>query len=113
MVYDVRTYDLKFGLAEEYGEHLKANLPGREKLSPLGGYWYTEIGPLNQVVNIWPYKDVDDYVDFRTRFDPVKAWGPMHDYGVNIAIVGHHNEVMFSAPFMKPLESAASVPYTI
>jgi hypothetical protein len=103
VVYDVRTYDLKFGLAEEYGERIKANLPGREKLSPLGGYWYTEIGPLNQVINIWPYKDVDSYVDFRTRFDPVKAWGPMHEYGVNIAIVGGHNEVMFPAPFMKPL----------
>ena len=102
MIYDVRTYNLKFGAAEEYGERLKANLPGREKLSPLGGYWYTEIGPLNQVVNIWPYKDVDYYLDFRGRFDPVKAWGPMHEWGVK-TITSGHNEVMFTASFMKPL----------
>ena len=107
MIYDVRTYNLKPGAAEEYAEGVKGRLPIRQKLSPLGGYWYTVIGPLNQAVNIWPYKDVDYYVDFRTRYDPVKAWGPMHEDGVNNwnyqFIDKVHNEVMFPAPFMKPL----------
>ncbi len=32
-------------------------MPERAKLSPLVGVWVTAIGPLNQFIHVWAYKD--------------------------------------------------------
>ena len=55
MIYEIRTYNLKVGQLQEYWERFGEKLPARQELSKLGGHWYTEAGPLNQMVAIWPY----------------------------------------------------------
>ncbi len=32
-------------------------LPARSRLSPLGGFWRTEVGAIDQVVHLWCYED--------------------------------------------------------
>ena len=59
MIYEFRTYDLKPRSVEQFGENTKVKLDGRLNFSALGGFWYTEMGPLNQVVHIWPYEDAN------------------------------------------------------
>ena len=34
--------------------------PSGVKLSPLAGFWRTEVGTLNQIIHIWPYKDLNE-----------------------------------------------------
>ena len=53
MIYEVRTYTLKPGSTAQFEENFGKALPHREKYSKLGGFWHTEIGPLNQVIHIW------------------------------------------------------------
>ncbi len=60
MVYEMRTYTVKCGKLSDYIKHFEAvGLPIISKYSKLIGYWYTDIGELNQVVHIWEYKDLN------------------------------------------------------
>ena len=60
MIYEFRTYDIKpHSLAEvekRFGEAYEV----RKKYSQLAAYWHTEIGPLNQVIHVWPYQDLEE-----------------------------------------------------
>ena len=62
MIYDVRIYDLKPGMVDEYmAAAREVGLPVRESHGvKLAGWYYTEIGTLNQVIHIWAYEDIGD-----------------------------------------------------
>ena len=51
-IYEIRTYDVKPRSIPELEKRVADRLPGRLAYSGLGGFWHTEIGPLNQVVHI-------------------------------------------------------------
>src|SRR4026208_973951 len=59
MIYEVRTYTLRAGATAECEERYEKRLPTRLKHSPLGAFWHTEFGPLNQVVHVYPYDDLN------------------------------------------------------
>jgi hypothetical protein len=62
MIYELRTYQLKIGGVPEYLEMAKTKLLpilAEYGLRPIG-FWYTEIGTLNEVVHLWPYTDLND-----------------------------------------------------
>ena len=65
MIYDVRTYDLTPWSVPEFERRFGAALPERLKISPLGAFWHTDIGPLNRVVHVWPYESFDHMRDCR------------------------------------------------
>ena len=58
MIYEVRTYTLKPGSVATFEENFSKALPHRLKYSPLAAFWHTEIGPLNQVIHVWPYESL-------------------------------------------------------
>ena len=59
MIYEVRTYTLRPGGAvAEFEERFAKRLPLREQHSKLGAFWHTEFGPLNQVIHVYPYDDL-------------------------------------------------------
>ena len=58
MIYEVRTYTLRPGTVAEFEERYEKRLPSRLRHSKLGGFWHTEFGPLNQVVHVYPYDDL-------------------------------------------------------
>ena len=58
MIYEVRTYTLRPGTVAEFEERYAKRLPLREKHSKLGAFWHTEVGPLNQVIHVYPYDDL-------------------------------------------------------
>src|SRR5262245_56707719 len=59
MTDEVRTYPLRPGGAvAEFEERFAKRLPLREKHSKLGAFWHTEFGPLNQVIHVYPYEDL-------------------------------------------------------
>jgi hypothetical protein len=57
MIYEVRTYTLKPGTIPEVEKRFGEVLQHREKYSPLGAFWHTELGPLNQIIHVWPYEN--------------------------------------------------------
>lgn len=62
MIYEIRTYRLAVGKLPEYLSLVeKEGLPiQKEHLGNLIGYFYSELGPLNQIVHIWAYADLLD-----------------------------------------------------
>ena len=58
MIYEMRIYTLYHGKVPEMMKLFEEALPMRGKHSKLTGYWYTEIGELNRLVNMWEYKDL-------------------------------------------------------
>ena len=62
MVYELRTYRLKTGALPQYIRLVAEEGLAIQKafLGRLEGYWYTDIGPLNQVVHLWSFDSVDD-----------------------------------------------------
>ena len=75
-IYEVRQYMFRAGSIPKVIERWTPMMAAREKLSPLVGCWYTEIGPLNQWVHVWAYKDAAERQ--RIRGEAVKAglWPP-------------------------------------
>ena len=74
------------------------SLPGRLKHSRLGGYWYTDVGPLNQVVHIWPYEDLNQRAEVRKKAIS-GTWPP----DVSEFVVNMQSEIYLPAPFMAPM----------
>ncbi|HXH03545.1 MAG TPA: NIPSNAP family protein [Candidatus Competibacteraceae bacterium] len=76
MLYEMRTYRLKTGalpeylrLVEEEGIALQ-----RQYLGELVGYFFSEIGPLNQIVHIWAYPSLDEREARRVALASDPAW---------------------------------------
>ena len=60
MIYEVRTYDLRPGAVPQAEEAFAEALPHREKLSPLAAICHTEFGPLNQIIHVCGYEDLEE-----------------------------------------------------
>ena len=78
MIYEVRTYDLKPQSLPEVEKRFGEAYEHRKKFSPLAAYWHTEIGPLNQVVHVWPYQDLEERARIRAAAmkDGAGKWPP-------------------------------------
>src|SRR5215475_572643 len=76
MIYEIRTYTLKTrSLAEvekRYGEAYEY----RKKYSPLAAFWHTEVGPLNEIVQVWPYSDLGERTRIRAEAAKDPNWPP-------------------------------------
>ena len=99
MIYEFRTYDLKPGSVPVFGERVKEKLDKRLEYSQLGGYFYTEIGLLNQVIHIWPYKDLHERTQIRAQTVEDGIWPPD---GTGI-VERLNSEIMIPAKFMDDL----------
>jgi NIPSNAP len=73
MIYELRTYTLKAGTL---GDVVKAastvsrDIRG-DDYGKLEGYWMTEIGPLNQVMHLWSYSDLNERARLRAEYIPL------------------------------------------
>ncbi len=56
MIIEMRTYTLKPGNIPTFEERFGSALAIRAKFSKLAAFWHTEVGPLNQVIHVWPYR---------------------------------------------------------
>jgi len=76
MIYEFRTYNLLPRTQPEFLKRFGEKLPERQKMSRLAAFWTTEIGPLNQVIHVWEYDNVQQRS--QTRAEAVKRgiWPP-------------------------------------
>src|SRR5687768_16885623 len=103
MIYEVRTYTLQPGTVAEFEERFAKRLPLREKHSKLGAFWHTEFGPLNQVIHVYPYNDLQHRTAVRDALanDTARAQIPSG----REFVVAQESEIMTPAPFMHALGS--------
>lgn len=106
MLYEIRTYDLMAGSLAEVEKRFGERMPGRLAHSKLGGFWHTDVGPLNQIIHIWPYEDLNQRSDIRAQSTADGGWPPH----VAEFIVNMQSEVYLPAPFMTPLGERAIGP---
>lgn len=99
MIYEMRTYDLKPVATPEFEERFAKALPHREKYSKLGAFWHTEIGPLDQVIHVWPYQDLEERGRIREEAEKDPNWPPP----VADLVLNAQSEILTPAPFMRPL----------
>lgn len=99
MLYEIRTYTLKPGTVPEFEKRFEAVLPIRLKYSELAAFWHTASGPLNEVIHVWPYEDLNQRADVQSRCAQERDWPP------NVAdfVVFQKSEIFVPAPFSPKL----------
>jgi len=96
MIYEIRTYQIKPGSLGEVEKRFGAAYESRKKYSPLAAFLHTEIGPLNEIVHIWPYKDAADRARVRGEASKDTNWPPK----IQEFIVKMNSEVLVPFPFL-------------
>ena len=99
MIYEVRTYDMKPGTVADFENAFGESLPHREKYSPLAAFWHTDIGPLNQVIHVWPYENLEERNRIRTEAAKDAHWPPASGG----SIINQNSEIWSPADFMRPM----------
>jgi NIPSNAP len=98
MILEIRSYTLRIGAVPQALGRFSERLPGRTKVSPIAGFFQSEIGTLNQIHMMWPYANLAE----RERLRTVKVENyppPMSDLGVELDV-----RVWNAAPFAPPVQ---------
>lgn len=107
MIYEVRTYQLKPGTLNEvvkvFGEHYEE----RKKFSELAAFWYTEIGPLNEIIHVWPYADMAERNRVRAAASASPHWPPP----IREHVVAQRSELFTPSPATPQFLSGEVGPY--
>ena len=94
-LYEFRTYTYQPGSMPTVLERFGKVIPSRTKISPLVFAGQTIIGPLNQYVHVWAYKDAGERERLRTEATKtVEGWPPP----TREFLVAQENMIMTPAP---------------
>jgi len=96
-IYEFRTYTLKPGTVAQAEKNFGDALPNRIKNSPLAAFWHTEMGPLNQIIHVWEYENLQHRADVRAQSVP--GWPPK----IQEFILTMESEIWTPAPFSPAL----------
>jgi hypothetical protein len=107
MIYEFRTYTLQPRTMPEFLKRFGEALPKRLEFSRLAASWTTEIGPLNQFIHVWEYKDLVERA--RIRAEAIKAgiWPPK----TSEFIAEMRSDILEPQPFSPPLAPSSHGPY--
>lgn len=95
MIYEMRTYSLEPGSLAEVEKRFAEAYEHRKKYSELIAFWHTEIGPLNEIIHVWPYQDMNERARIRAEAAKETGWPPkISDY-----IRTMQSEILVPFPF--------------
>jgi len=100
MLYEIRTYTLKPGTVPEFEKRFEEALPVRLKYSELAAFWHTASGPLNEIIHVWPYEDLNQRAEVQASTAKDPDWPPK---SVGEFIVSQKSEIFIPAPFSPKL----------
>jgi hypothetical protein len=100
MYVEERTYTLQIGKTAEYFKNYEEyGLPVQLKHLPhLVGYYFTEIGELNQVIHLWAYDSLDQREKCRAAMQGDPGWQTYLTKNRPL-MVSQESRVMKCAPF--------------
>ncbi len=106
MIVDHRTYNLRPGKLNDYLKLYETEgLPLQMKYLGhcVGWYASNDIGPLNQIVHMWAYKDLNDREARRNRLAADPAWGKFLSKATKY-FVSMENKILRPTPYFTPPE---------
>lgn len=107
MLYEMRTYTLQPGSLPEVLKRFGAAYEHRRRYSEMAGLWYTEFGPLNQIVHIWPYADLAERGRIRAESVQDPHWPPsLTEFQREMT-----TEIFVPCPFSPELKPGTFGPY--
>jgi hypothetical protein len=96
MIYEFRTYRLVPRSLPDFERIFGEAYEHRRKYSELTAFWHTEIGPLNEVVHLWAYRDLAERARIRAEAAKDPHWPPKtREY-----VVSMRSEIMVPFPFL-------------
>ncbi len=100
MYFEMRTYTLRPGVLQHYLDVFESTgLPILSRYAKLVGFWYTEIGELNQVTHIWAYESLDDRTRKRAALYADPTWQAEFLPRVMPLLEKQENKILRAAPF--------------
>ncbi len=76
MIYEIRTYRIAPGSLAEVEKRFGEAYESRKKYSALTAFWHTEIGPLNEIIHVWGYRDLAERARIRGEAMKDAHWPP-------------------------------------
>lgn len=76
MIVEFRTYTLHPRTLPEFLNRFGEKLERRQTYSKLAAFWFTEVGPLNQVIHVWTYADELERRRVRAKAIEDGIWPP-------------------------------------
>jgi len=67
VIQEIRTYRIVPGSLAEVEKRFGEAYEKRKKYSELTAFWHTEIGPLNEIIHVWGYRDLAERDRERVR----------------------------------------------
>jgi hypothetical protein len=107
MIFEFRTYTLHPRTLPEFVKRFGDALERRLTYSKLAAFWYTEIGPLNQVIHVWPYDNALERSKIRAQAVKDGAWPPK----VSEFIAEMKAEIFEPLAFSPPMSPSNDGPY--
>ena len=101
MIYEARSYRVARGKVPEFLSTFGESYKTRGKVSPISAMLYTEIGPLNQVIHIWPYESMGAREQTRVEAAKDPAWPPP----VSHLLETMQSEIFVPLPFTPTMAS--------
>ena len=100
MIFEMRTYRLQPGSVPEAEKRFGEALTERVKVSPLGAFFHTEVGPLNRIIHVWPYEDFAHRTQVRSQ--KIEGWPP----NIREFVEEQQSEIFIPAPFSPKIGEA-------
>jgi hypothetical protein len=100
-VYDFRMYTLKPGATPDYMAAVRElALPIRQKYGvKLAGWYYSDVGEINQVVHIWWFQDHAHMIEAKAKVAADPDWTQKYLPRVRDLIVAQKTYLMLSPDF--------------
>ncbi|MSO94042.1 MAG: NIPSNAP family protein [Rhodospirillales bacterium] len=100
MIVEERIYTLRPGKVPEFLAlyEREGMAIQRPILGTMVGYFFTEVGPLNQVIHMWAYKDMVDRAKRRAKLVKNKKWQAYLAKGRDF-LVTQENKILNPASF--------------
>ena len=100
MIVEMRTTRVKSQTQKKAEERFAQGLAERQKLSPLGGYFHTDVGHIDNMVELWPYENMAQREDVQERAAKM-GWRP----DATELIVEQETKILKPAPFSPPFKT--------
>jgi hypothetical protein len=100
MIVEMQTITIRPKFAKVVEQRYQQALAARAKLSPLGGFFHTDVGTVNQIIMLWPYASLADRERVQNEAAALNDWPPQ--YG---EYCDHEESTLLKpAPFSPPFE---------
>ncbi|PVU89815.1 hypothetical protein BB559_004920 [Furculomyces boomerangus] len=78
-IYEFRTYTIKPGSLLQWEEQWSSSVTNRSNISHLKGVWFTQLGNINTVYNLWQYDSLSSRKEARAR-----AWEEKNQWSKSV-----------------------------